>query len=47
MSDMGNKIEQMINLAHEIREENERIGALLLDGMKLSLSIMDDIRKEL
>ena len=45
MSDMGNKIEQMVNLAHEIREENERIGALLLDGMKLSLSIMDDIRK--
>ena len=45
MSDMANKMEQMINLAHEIREENERIGELLLDGMKLSLSIMDDIRK--
>ena len=45
MSDMGNKMEQMINLAHEIREENERIGALLLDGLQLSFSILDDIRK--
>ena len=35
----------MINLAHEIREENERVGNLLLDGLQLSFSILDDIRK--
>jgi len=45
MSDMANKMEQMINLAHEIREENERVGNLLLDGLQLSFSILDDIRK--
>ena len=42
---MANKMEQMINLAHEIREENERVGNLLLDGLQLSFSILDDIRK--